>query len=63
MRTLQITLYSFGAQFSFVEWEFVPGFVSDHLIVFDQELNPALLTAKTAMGFYYQLVSDEQGRA
>jgi hypothetical protein len=52
-----------ATQFPLIEREFVPRFISDHLIILHQELDPALLTAKTAMGFYYQLVSDEQGRA
>src|SRR5208282_5982218 len=47
------TFHSFRAQFAFVEREFVPGFISNYLIVFYQELDSALLAAKTAVCIYY----------
>src|SRR5271165_4647165 len=53
MRALQITFHSFRAQFAFVEREFVPSFISNYLIVLYQEMDPALLAAKTAVCIYY----------
>ena len=53
MCALQIALYSFWTQFSFVERECVPGFIADYLVLLYQELDSALLAAKTAMCFYH----------
>ena len=53
MRTLQITFYPLGTQLSLVKREFIPRLITDDLVVFNQELNPALLTTKTTMCCYY----------
>src|SRR5262249_47000831 len=50
---LQVTFHAFWAKLSFVEGEFIPGFVADHLFVLHEQLDPALLPAKAAVGFYY----------
>ena len=46
---LEITLNPFRTETAFVEREFFPRFKTDHLVVFDQELDAALHPAETAM--------------
>src|SRR5215469_16189118 len=53
MCTLQVTFHALWAKFSSVEREFIPRLVADHLIVLHEQLDPALLPAKAAVGFYY----------
>src|SRR5215831_7883784 len=49
MFVLQISLDAFGAEPSLVEGKIFPGFKADYLVVFDLELDAALLPAKTAV--------------
>ena len=50
MVVLEIALNPLGAEPTLVERELLPGLEPDHLVVFDQELDPALHPAKAAMG-------------
>ena len=51
MIILQITFDTFGAQFTLIDWKIVPGFKPDHTFVMDFELDTALHTTETAVGF------------
>ena len=50
MRALQVAFHAFGTELASVEGELVPGFKADDFVVFDFELDAALLAAKTAVG-------------
>src|SRR5580765_3059444 len=49
MRSLKITLHSFGTEHSAVERKLLPRLEPDDLVIFDLELNAALLAAETAV--------------
>src|SRR5215472_2959006 len=51
MFILQVPFDAFRAELTQVEGEVFPGLESDYFVVFDFELDSALLTAKTAMCF------------
>ncbi len=52
MAPLKITLHSFWAKHAAVERKLLPRFETDDPILADLELNPALLSAKTAVGLH-----------
>jgi hypothetical protein len=52
MGALQIALHAFWAEHAAIEREIFPRLEADHLIVFDLELNAALLAAKAAVGLH-----------
>ncbi len=52
MRSLQIALDSLGTELSLIERKIHPRLETDDLVVLDQELDAALLAAKTAMRFH-----------
>jgi hypothetical protein len=49
---LHVTLYTFRAKASLVERKVFPWLKADHAVVFDFELNAALLSAEAAMSLY-----------
>src|SRR5690606_39346950 len=51
MIALEVTLDTFGAEPSFIEREFHPGFKTYYFVVFCQEFYSALHSAETTMGF------------
>src|SRR5262249_49773846 len=52
MFILHIALYALGAEASLVEGKIFPGLEADHAIIFDLELNAALLSTEATMRFY-----------
>ena len=55
MRTLQVTLHAFGTKHAAIERKLFPRLEADHFVVFDLELNAALLAAEAAVSLH-QLV-------
>jgi hypothetical protein len=51
MIRLQIALDAFGTELAKIEWEFLPRFKSNHLVVANLQLYTALLSAKAANAF------------
>jgi hypothetical protein len=49
MVALQVALHPFGAKHPAIEGKFLPGLETDHPLILDLELNPALDPAKAAM--------------
>src|SRR5438128_7346430 len=50
MMNLQISSDAFGTEAAFVNWKIVSWLDADHMIVFDQEIHPALHGAVRTMG-------------
>ena len=51
MLVLHVSLYAFGAELAFVERKVFPRFKTDDLIVFDLQINAALLPAEATVGW------------
>src|SRR5262245_37136792 len=51
MRALQIAFHALRTEHALVEREILPRLKTDDLVVFDLQLNAALLPAETAVGF------------
>ena len=49
MRALQVALHAFGAEHAAVERKLLPRLEADDLVVFDLELDAALLAAEAAV--------------
>ena len=58
MLVLHVALDSLGAEAALIEREVLPRFKSDYAIVFDFELNAALLAAEAAVSFDHAIRLD-----
>lgn len=58
VRSLQVTFHPFGTKLAVVDRELQPGFKTDNLIVFSEQLDAALLPAETTMGFDHAIRYD-----